>query len=331
MGWFWTSNTTAGNDDPTKHLDSGLKDYLKKESPAAYQLPQVAETDSSSGLSSSQPKTDPASASASPNSPSDEASTKGVPSESLFQDGRYAHLWKTYQPLEVVEKQGATSSGAEKVIEQFKKRKARLNETALENCAEEHEALSLCFKRGGVGSKVWARVTLCRDENAKFSRCYTMQAKFLQALGYASSLRSDSETEERIQMHADKLYHQMLDYERRVEEAKAAGGPIPPPESLFHPDASPSPSTPSESPSTEKYEVPGGETLPPGMRFSKPASKLTPHERELEIRVARQQLEQRDLYKTEVNDLLVEEEEAKRLRQKKMSSWFGETVGKWLS
>lgn len=177
MGWFWTSsNNNAGNDDPTKHLDSDLKDYLKKESPAVYQLPQVAEPDYSPRADPSPSNTTPAPTSAAPEPPTNEESTNQPPPESLFPDGRYAHLWKTYQPLETIEKQGATSSGAEKVIEQFKRRKAKLNDTALENCAEEHEALSLCFKRGGVGAKAWARFTLCRDENAKFARCYTMQA-----------------------------------------------------------------------------------------------------------------------------------------------------------
>ncbi|KAI5287708.1 hypothetical protein KEM54_005805 [Ascosphaera aggregata] len=331
MGWFWnSSSSSSGSDDPTKYLDSGFKDYLKKASPAAYQLPQVTDdANHSSRPESSSWKVDPSPAT--PESSSNDESTSKIPSGSLYKDGRYDHLWKTYQPLEAVEKQGATTSNAEKVIEQFKRRKAKLNETALENCAEEHEALSLCFKRGGAGARAWAQFTLCRDENAKFSRCYTMQTKFLQALGYASSMRTDSETEERIQMHADKLYHQMLDYERRIEEAKAAGEPVPPPESLFHPKAPTTTTIPSEGRSGQECEVPGGETLPPGMKFSKPANKLTPHERELEIRMARQQLEQQDMYKMEVNDLLIEEEEAKRLRQRKMSTWFGETVAKWLS
>ena len=41
------------------------------------------------------------------------------------------------------------------------------------------------------------------------------------------------EKEERIQMHADKLYHRMLDYERKVAEAKEAGREPPHPKSLF--------------------------------------------------------------------------------------------------
>ncbi|KAI5290975.1 hypothetical protein KEM52_000293 [Ascosphaera acerosa] len=335
MGWLWGSTSSSSGrgatEDPTKQLEPGLKDYLQKQSPVAYQLPSVAEgvtpSSQSDGRAGPSAVSAPASAEASP--PSEEQE-HAVPRESLFPDGRYAHLWKTYQPLEAVEQQGATTSNAEKVIEQFKRRKAKLNETALENCAEEHEALTLCFKKGGAGAQAWARVTLCRDENAKFSRCYTMQAKFLQALGYASSVRSDAETEERIQMHADKLYHKMLAYEQAVEEAKAAGRGPPPPESLFHPGAAaPSPGAPAAA--TPEADIPGGETLPPGTKFSKPASKLTPHEKELEIRMARQELEQRAAYKMEVGDLLVEEEQAKQLRRQTMTSWFGETIARWLS
>jgi hypothetical protein len=37
-------------------------------------------------------------------------------------------------------------------------------------------ALSLCFKTGDLHDKMRARMTMCRAQNRKFSRCYTMQA-----------------------------------------------------------------------------------------------------------------------------------------------------------
>lgn len=43
----------------------------------------------------------------------------------------------------------------------------------------------------------------------------------MKALGYLSS--NEEELDERIQMHADKLYHQMLAQEAAIAEAKASG------------------------------------------------------------------------------------------------------------
>jgi hypothetical protein len=51
--------------------------------------------------------------------------------------------------------------------------------------------------------------------------------KFLKALGYLSTFDRPPEVDERIQMHADTLYHRMLDQEKAIEEAKEAGRPIP--------------------------------------------------------------------------------------------------------
>ena len=45
-----------------------------------------------------------------------------------------------------------------------------------------------------------------------------MQSRFLRALGYLSAQNASPEEEERIQMHADKLYHEMLEQEREMME-----------------------------------------------------------------------------------------------------------------
>jgi hypothetical protein len=60
--------------------------------------------------------------------------------------------------------------------------------------------------------------------------------------------------DEKIQMHADKLFHRMLDQEEAIEKAKAEGRPIPsfPPLIISRPkavtstDTSPTSSTPKE-------------------------------------------------------------------------------------
>lgn len=160
MGWFWGSN----KDDPTKKLDPELRAYLEQQAPAKYTPVQP----------SPEPPKAPEPPKPAPQPKAAESSEPNVPSASLFPDGRYAHLWKTYKPLEEIE--GTPVSGAERVIESYKKRKDTVHRAAMENCALEHEALTFCFKRGNWQDQLRARVTMCSDENATFSRCYTMQA-----------------------------------------------------------------------------------------------------------------------------------------------------------
>jgi hypothetical protein len=126
-------------------------------------------------------------------------------------------------------------------------------------------------------------------------------------------------------MHADKLYHQMLDYEKRIEEAKAAGIEPPPITSLFNPEKS------TTVPQIDGMEVPGGEAIPAGFKPSKPLQKLTPHERELEIRAHKAQMEQQQLYVDEAAPFMKAQGDARQKRQDKAVSWFGETLGKWMS
>lgn len=136
-------------------------------------------------------------------------------------------------------------------------------------------------------------------------------------------------------MHADRLYHQMLDYERRVEEAKAAGLQPPPAKSLFKPSAEPAPQ-PTDSktnPAATETDmvIPGGEAPPPGMKPEKPLQDLTPHERELEIQLEKQKRAQRQVYYNEVSGVLEADNAAREQRRKKFSGWFGETIGNWLA
>lgn len=49
----------------------------------------------------------------------------------------------------------------------------------------------------------------------------------LKALGYLSVYDRPAAVDEEIQLHADALYHRMLDQEAAVEKAKAEGTPIP--------------------------------------------------------------------------------------------------------
>lgn len=132
-------------------------------------------------------------------------------------------------------------------------------------------------------------------------------------------------------MHADKLYHQMLDYEKQVHEAKAAGIEPPPLTSLFQPEKTPLAQAAAGNKSKPAIEIPGGESIPAGFKPSKPLNKLTPHERELEIRAHNAQLEQQKRYVQEAGQFMKTQGDARSKRREKAVSWFGETIGKWVS
>lgn len=213
MSWFWGGNGKK-TEDPLNDLDPGLREYLEKESPVKYTTSTPPPPPEPSRPVEPSPQSDQ----------SDVSNPNSVPRESLFQDGRYGHLWKNYEPLSAVE--ARTKSDQDKlmdIVEAHNHRKACIGRAALENCALEQKAHYDCMRTGSWSN----RFMLCRTENRRLDRCYAMQAKFLKALGYMSTFDGSPEMEERIQMHADSLYHRMLEQERLIEEAKAEGKPIP--------------------------------------------------------------------------------------------------------
>jgi hypothetical protein len=164
MGWFdgWFGDSSGGS-DPLGKLDPKVRKYLENESPVKLH-PQDHEPSPSA---SPQPQKQN-----SPTSSSSDVSTPLVPPQSLFQDGRYAHLWNTYRPLSAVEAE--TKTDHEKlmdVLEAFKERKAKIGRTAMENCAEEQLEWNNCMKEGE-----WTkRAKMCSDEVRAFERCYKTQ------------------------------------------------------------------------------------------------------------------------------------------------------------
>ncbi|KAM0808078.1 putative Autophagy protein [Seiridium cardinale] len=217
MGWWhslWGSNTT---DDPLQKLDPKLREYLEKESPVKYtssQPPSQSPTKPTTSLSPHELQS----------IQSEQEQQPSVPRESQFQDGRYAHLWKSYKPLAQVEAE--TKSDQEKimdVLEGYKERKSQIGKAALENCALEQVDWRQCMSNPNITE----RFTMCRAEIKKFERCYNMQTRLLKALGYLSTADRSPEVEEDIQMHADGLYHKYLQQEAEIEAAKAEGRPVP--------------------------------------------------------------------------------------------------------
>jgi hypothetical protein len=213
MGWipFWSSSSSS-NSDATKNLDPSLREFLDREQPKHSEAqPQKQET----------PWLPQSSAATKPAEP-DEAKPV-VPPQSLFQDGRYAHIWKNYKPLNAIEESQKTEQDKLRdLVEERDTRKAELGRIALESCVFEHLAQQECWRTGTLTDMM----TMCSTEKKEFNRCYKMQAKFMKALGFMSVV-GDMEKEERIQMHADKLYRQMLAQEKAMAEAKERGEPEP--------------------------------------------------------------------------------------------------------
>ncbi|WYZ44141.1 hypothetical protein EsH8_VII_000577 [Colletotrichum jinshuiense] len=230
MGWFdgWFGASASSTADPLKSLDPKLREFLERESPVKIQQ-QAQEAENKAARSAEAAATAAAQAYAQAQEQQHGSVAGGsggarVPKESLFQDGRYAHLWKTYRPYSEIEAE--TKTDHEKlmdVLDGYKQRKHNIGRAALENCAIQQEEWVNCMKSGD-----WEdRLQMCRRQVQKFERCYTMQTRFLKALGYQSVYNRPAHVEEDIQMHADQLYNRMLEQETAIEAAKKEGLPAP--------------------------------------------------------------------------------------------------------
>ncbi|TQS33933.1 hypothetical protein Golomagni_05707 [Golovinomyces magnicellulatus] len=208
MGWLPSFLGGEKSNDPLTKLDPKLREFLEKESPVKY----------SKKVDAVEP------APTRPQQPTTPQDKPTVPAESLYQDGRYAHLWKNYKPLAQVEDEG--SSDHDKlmnVLDGYKERKAAIGKAAMENCAMQQEEWINCMKHGD-----WSdQLQMCRHQVRRYERCYTMQSRFLKVLGYGSVLGRAPQVEEDIQMHADSLFQRMLNHEKAVAKAKEEGTPIP--------------------------------------------------------------------------------------------------------
>jgi len=175
MGWFGSLFGGGADDnsgDPLAKLDPKLRAFLEKESPVKYktqQQQQQQQDEAPAPPTTTATTADPAATAA-----DDAASTQPpVPRESLFPDGRYAHLWRTYRSLADTEAEGKTDHDKlMDVLEAYKDRKAQIGRAALENCALEQADWNACMKRGDWGD----RLTMCNAQVRKFERCYTMQS-----------------------------------------------------------------------------------------------------------------------------------------------------------
>lgn len=283
MGWFdgWFGSSSS-NSDPLGRLDPKLREFLERESPVKYNNTFDSQQ-TPSQPQSQQPRPSQLPPQQTAQQPQSQQGPT-APSESLFPDGRYAHLWKTYRPLAAIEAETKTDSEKlSDVLEAFKERKAAIGRGALENCAEEQADWTACMKSG-----TWtARMTMCREEVRKFERCYNAQSRLLKALGYLSVQGRSAEVDEEIQMRADELYHRMLAQEREIERAKEEGREAPVFKPLFDgkdaevaAGAVPSPA----GGGAKELPGPSQDTL---AAWKKKLEKLPPEEREAEEQALR--------------------------------------------
>ncbi|KAL9034986.1 MAG: hypothetical protein Q9214_006796 [Letrouitia sp. 1 TL-2023] len=158
MGWWPWSSKSTNDGDPFRDLDPSLRDFLAKESPLKYNAPPT-------------PKPPPSTQNEPTTTSTDQSSP--APSQSLFPDGRYAHLWKNYRAQGEIDAEFKNDQERlNDVLDAYKARKSLIGRAALENCTGEQIALFDCYAHG-----TWTeRSTLCRTKSKAFERCYEMQA-----------------------------------------------------------------------------------------------------------------------------------------------------------
>jgi cation transport regulator ChaB len=142
------------------------------------------------------------------------------------------------------------------------------------------------------------------------------EQKFLKALGYLSTLDRPQEVDEQIQMHADSLYHRMLDQETAIEEAKAEGRPIPTFPPLLSPKV-PKATTNMTPIATSEVNHVKASDLPPKVQesFKKRLEGLSEDERVLEERAIKAEIQAGEQVAGHLTTIF-EKQEAERKKRK---------------
>jgi hypothetical protein len=309
MGWLWGSDNGS-----TDKLDSSLQDFLKKEAPTGPK-PNLPTAPKEKPAELSKPATTSVSTSAQtdPEKPT-------VPRESQFQDGRYAHLWKNYTPQHILDDRGKNEQDKLRdLVEAYNDRKAGIGRVAMENCALD---------------------TLCNAESRKFNRCYDIQSKFLKALGYLTMEERAPEEDEKIQMHADKLYQRMLQQEAEIEKAEKEGRPRPTFESLLsikdisrtmanNASADPTPSgriIPGTKDETDVWSQVKPEAR---IAYEQKLSELPPEQQEVERMAVLGELKAQTGITKKVAETFLEERIERIKRRESGQATIGDTIKYW--
>ncbi|KAI5851320.1 hypothetical protein DFP73DRAFT_610325 [Morchella snyderi] len=219
MGWFWPDappNAAQSSSDPFHRLDPQVREFLLRESPLKPAPPPTSTTTPT-------PPTPPTP------TPPTTAPEPDAQTPSRYGD-RYADIWAQYQPPAAHDAAKSSSEQLTDIIKAYQWRKGAIGRAALENCADEQWALHDCYRNGSFAE----RMTACAAKSRRLNECYVSQANFLRAMGYMSDYSRDPAVDERIQMHADKLYQEQARQDEAAAAAKKEPGPP------FAPDAPPS-------------------------------------------------------------------------------------------
>ena len=330
MGLLWGSGNSSNGQD---QLDPSLRDFLKKEAPTGPKpslppAPKEKPTESPTQTQSqSQPQTQT------------DAQKPVVPPQSQFQDGRYADLWKNYTPQNIIDDRGKSEQDRLRdLVDAYNDRKASIGRVAMENCALEYMEQFECFRNP---KSWWSAGTMCIAESRKFNRCYDIQSKFLKALGYMTMDERSPEEDERIQMHADKLYQRMIQQEEEMEKAKAEGRPVPKFESILSKrnvvDAvGGASSTPRKAvpvaeigkSSTTLDDTEVWSQIKPDVRkeYEKKLQSLTPEEREIERMAIVGEIRAQTGVSKQLEQTFIEERVARMKRKEAGQATFGDTI-----
>ncbi|KIW07137.1 uncharacterized protein PV09_02009 [Verruconis gallopava] len=323
LGWFWGSSSS---NDPVKNLDPSLEKVLKSQESRPSSLPKIESQTSYTQKLRETGDLPPARTSDSQSQPQSK-----VPPQSLFQDGRYAHLWKNYEPQAIVESRGETEiDKLKRLSEDNEMRRIELGKAALENCVFEQLAEVECLRNGSAYSKM----TLCRPEKKTFLDCYEMQCKFLKALGYWDAV-GDPPRADAIQMHSDKLWQRLKAQEAEIKKAKEEGRPVPQFDSILSPEnvravggslkklALPLPAS-----NDGNYPYP---SIPPDLResFDKRIKNMSKEEAKVEEAVFLAEMEQKRSVILQGVGYLRAEGDARRKRFESGEATIGDRIKRW--
>jgi hypothetical protein len=149
-------------------------------------------------------------------------------------------------------------------------------------------------------------------------------------LGYLSTFDRPPEVDEQIQMHADTLYHRMLDQEKAIEAAKAEGSPVPtyPPLLSSKPKLSTATLT---KPLDENKLQPSDLPVSVQAGLKKRLDGLNSEERELEERAIKAEIQAGEqvaerlgtIYEKQAEERRIRKEQGKETIGDKLSSVFG--------
>jgi hypothetical protein len=336
LGWLWgSSSSSPSNLDPSLQK---ILDDQKNSQPSSLPTSTRQTTYTQQLRETGDLPQRPQDAPSQPQEPK-------VPPQSLYPDGRYAHLWKNYEPQHVVSSRGETElDKLRRLSDESESRRVKLGQAALENCVFEQLAELDCLKNGGPAR----RLTMCRPEKQLFNRCYEMQVKFLKALGYWEvSGPGMEERAEAVQMHSDKLWGRLVEQEKAIELAKEEGRPIPQFDSILSPanvqavggalikpnfsakqQAAPTQASKPQSPPSEAYPYP---SIPEPLRetFDTRVKDLSAPDAKIEEAVFLAEMEQKRQQFTEAGGYLRAEGDARRKRYETGEASVGDRIKRW--